>query len=155
MALTLPRLPQLGPRTRKIVKYVGFVLLGLVTFVIAFQLAFPWARVKAKIEEVLSEKYDVSIADIEPGWMPGRVYLKMVTLTTRPTKPTDAKTSFGPIAELEINVGLIAAIRGNLNVDIDAKIGQGRLKGNISASKDGASIDLTGRDLPAANLPII
>lgn len=153
MALNLPRLPQLGPRTRKIVKYVGFVFLALFTFVIALQVTFPWQRVKAKVEEVLSDKYDVTIGELDRGWMPGRLYFKALTLRTRPTKPTDVATTFY-IEELEVDVGLLAAIRGKINVDIDAKIGAGHIKGNIFASKDETSVDLTGRDLPAANLPM-
>ncbi len=153
MALNLPRLPHLGPRTRRIVKYVGFALLALVTFVIALQLTFPWQRVKAKIEELLAEKYDVTIGELDRGWMPGRLYFKALTLRTRPTKPSDVATTFY-IEQLEVDVGLFAAIRGKVDVDIDAKIGAGHIKGNLFASKDETKIDLTGRDLPAANLPM-
>ena len=79
-------LPQLGPRMRKVVKGLAFVLLFLVTFVFAVQMTFPFDRVKQKIVDTLSEKYDVSIGDVERGFMPGKVVFKTVNLKTRPTQ---------------------------------------------------------------------
>ncbi|MBA3463494.1 MAG: hypothetical protein H0T46_26295, partial [Deltaproteobacteria bacterium] len=54
------QLPQLGRRTRLVLRYVGFFLLAVVTFVFALQLTFPYDRVKDKIVEALSTKYDVT-----------------------------------------------------------------------------------------------
>ena len=56
MALQLPNLG-LRPRTRKILSYLGFAVLGLVTFVFAFQMTFPFDRVKDKAVDLLTEKY--------------------------------------------------------------------------------------------------
>lgn len=143
----------LGPRTRLVLRILGFTLLGLVTFVFALQLTFPYHRVKDKIVEALSAKYQVTIGDVERGIIPGRMYFKSVRLESRPEKAGDNITSFY-ISELEVDLGLLALIKGTASVDIDATIGPGHLKGNIAISKSLTSIDLVGTDLPSGSLPI-
>jgi type II secretion system protein N len=143
----------LGPRTRKILRYTGFALLGLVTFVFAFQLAFPFGRVKQRIIDALSDKYDVTIGDVERGFIPGRMYIKALSIRTRPAKADDVATTFY-VEQLEVDLGILALLHGTVAVKLDAKIGPGHLKGTIALSKSNTSIDLTGDDLPAANLPI-
>jgi len=144
---------QLGPRMRKVLRVIGFVLLGLVTFVFALQLTFPYGRVKDKIIEALSTKYDVTIGDVERGIMPGRMYFKNVRLVTRPEKADDNVTSFY-IEQLEVDLGLLALLKQTVSINIDASIKPGHLKGNISISKSMTSIDLEGSDLPSGSLPI-
>ena len=120
MALKLPfRLPQLGPRTRRVLRYVGLTFFALLTFVFALQMTFPYDRVKDKIVEGLSEKYEVTIGAVERGIVPGRVYFKAVTLRTRQTKPDEVVTTFF-IKELEIDAGILPLIGGTIAVDIDA-----------------------------------
>jgi type II secretion system protein N len=157
MAIQLPNVlshfGHLGPRTRKIARYVGFVLVGLVTFVFAFQLTFPFQRVKDKVIDLLSDKYDVTIGDVEGGLIPGRMYFKAVSLRTRATSSDDISTTFY-IEKLEVDIGLFALLRGTAAVKIDAKIGSGHIKGTIALSKDGTAVDLVGEDLPSASLPM-
>lgn len=147
------RPPHLGPRARKVARYGGFALVGLITFIFAFQLTFPFARVKDKVIELLSDKYDVTIGDVERGILPGRMYFKAVSLRTRPSAPDDTPTTFY-IEQLEVNLGLFALLRGTASVKLDAKIGQGHIKGTIALSKDGTNVDLVGDDLPSASLPM-
>ena len=147
------RVPNLGPRARKIVRYGGFALVGLITFVFAVQLTFPFGRVKDKVVELLSEKYDVTIGDVERGILPGRMYFKAVSLRTRPTSVDETPTTFY-VEQLEINLGLFALLRGTASVKLDAKIGPGHIKGTIALSKDGTEVDLVGSDLPSASLPV-
>ena len=147
------RLPNLGPRTRKVLRYAGLVALGVVTFVLAFQLTFPFDRVKDKVVELLSEKYEVAIGSVDRGFVPGRMYFKAVSLRTRPTKAEEVATTFY-IEQLEIDLGLFALLHGTAQVKLDAKIGSGHIKGDIALSKDGTSIDLAGDDLPSASLPV-
>ena len=143
----------LGPRMRRVVRILGFILLGLVTFVFALQLTFPYDRVKDKIVEALSSKYEVTIGDVERGIMPGRMYFKSVTLRSRPEKAEDMATTFF-INELEVDLGLLSLLRSTASVRIDATIGPGHLKGTIALSKSMTSIDLEGSDLPSGSLPI-
>ena len=130
MALPI-RLPNFGPRTRRVLRVAGFVLLFLVTFVFALQWTFPFDRVRDKVVEVLSAKYEVEINGVERGLIPGRVYFKAVTLRTRTTKADDVPTTFY-IERLQVDVGLFALIGGKASVDIDAKIGPGHITGNIA-----------------------
>lgn len=156
MAISLPF--QVGPRTRRVLRYVGYALLAIVTFVFALQLTFPYDRVKDKIIESLSSKYDVTILEVERSIIPGKMYFKSIALRTRPAKSDDPVTVFN-IKELEVNVGLLPLIGGTASVDIDATIGDakngyGHLAGNISISKSKTAIDLEGSDLPSENLPM-
>lgn len=146
-------LPQLGPRTKKIVKIAGFVVLALVTFVFALQLTFPYNRVKDKIVEGLAAKYDVTISSVDRGWLPGRVTFNAVTLRTRPTKSDEVATTFF-IKKLEVSAGIFSLIGGTASVDIDAEIGPGRIRGTVAVSKSKTSIDIEGIDLPSAMLPM-
>jgi type II secretion system protein N len=146
-------LPSLGPRTRKALRIVGYVLLALGTFVLALQLTFPYDRVKAKIEEALSEKYAVNIVSVERGWVPGRVYFNAVTLQTRPTKPEDPVTTVF-INRLEVDVDFLPLLRGAASVNLDAQIGAGHLRGNATISKAGTSVAFEGTDLPSQMLPM-
>jgi type II secretion system protein N len=145
-------LSNLGPRARKVLRYAGFVALGLVTFIFAFQLSFPFDRVKDKAVEALSDKYDVTIGDVERGIIPGRMYFKAVSLRTRAARPGDFVTTFY-IEQLEVDLGLFALLRGTIAVKLDAKIGPGHIKGDIAVSKDGTVVDVVGEDLPSASLP--
>lgn len=147
------RVPHLGPRARKIARYGGFALVGLVTFVVAFQLTFPFGRVKDKVIDLLSDKYDVTIGDVVGGIIPGRVYFKAMTLRTRATNADDVPTTFY-VEQIEVNLGLFALLRGTAQVKIDAKIGPGHLKGTIALSRDGTSVDVVGEDLAGATLPM-
>ncbi|HEX8113851.1 MAG TPA: type II secretion system protein GspN, partial [Kofleriaceae bacterium] len=144
----------LGPRARKLLRYASLVVLALVSFVFALQLTFPYDRVKDAAILALSEKgYDAQIGDVERGILPARVYFKAVTLRTRPTKAGDVATTFY-IEQLEVDLGLLPLLHGTVAVKLDAKIGQGHLKGNLALSKDGTSVHVTGDDLPSANLPV-
>lgn len=152
MGLVMSFLSRLGPRARKLARYLGIAVLGVVTFIFAFQLTFPFDRVKDKVIEALSEKYEVTIGDIERGIIPGRMYFKAVSLRTRPTKVGGVVTTFY-IERLEIDLGLFALLHGTVAIKLDAKIGPGHIKGHVALSKDATSIDIVGEDLPSASLP--
>lgn len=152
MALPI-RLPNFGPRTRKVLRVFAFIFLFLVTFVFALQWTFPFHRVRDKIVEVLSAKYEVEISEVERGLIPGRVYFKSVTLRTRPEKADEVATTFY-IEKLQVDVGLFALLGSKASIDIDAKIGSGHITGNIALSKSMTSIHIDGDNLPSANLPM-
>ncbi|MFN0248701.1 MAG: type II secretion system protein GspN [Kofleriaceae bacterium] len=151
--VTIPRLPQIGPRTKKVLKVVAYIVLALVTFVFALQLTFPYNRVKDKVIEALSSKYDVTISSVERGIMPGKLTFNAVTLRTRPAKADEVATTFF-IKKLEISAGIFALIGGTASVDIDAEIGPGRIRGTVAISKTSTAIDIEGSDLPSAILPM-
>ena len=150
------RIPQLGPRTRKIVRYVGLGFFALVVFVFALQMTFPYKRVKDKLVEALSEKYEVTIGSVDRGFMPGRVYFKAVTLRTRPSKPEEVVTTFF-IKQLELDAGVLSLLGGTISMDMEAQIGAGTLEGSIAIAKFGRGdidVQFVGTALPGDLLPM-
>jgi type II secretion system protein N len=146
----------LGPRTRKIARYAGVTVAAIIVFVFALQMTLPYERAKDKVVDMLADKYDVTIGSVERGWIPGRVYFKAVSLRSRPSQPGEPVTTFY-IEKLEGDLGLFALIRGRVSIDLDAKIGAGHISGNVTGLgffKKGISIDVEGRDLPGASLPM-
>ncbi|MEO6773784.1 MAG: type II secretion system protein GspN [Kofleriaceae bacterium] len=154
--VTAPITQRLGRRGSLVVRYVVIAVIALFAFTLALQATFPYERMKDKVIEGLSAKYDVTIGSVERGWKPGRVYFKAVTLRTRVTQPEEiASTLF--VEKLEVDLSLLSLIGRNISVDLDAKIGAGRIAGNITLpkfGKAGVKIDIAGTDLPGANLPL-
>jgi len=154
--VTSPIAQRLGRRGTLVVRYAAIVLVALFAFTLALQATFPYERMKDKIIESLSGQYDVTIGGVERGWKPGRVYFKAVTLRTRVTKPDETPTTFF-VDKLEVDLGLLSLIKMNISVDLDAKIGPGRIKGNITLpklGKAGVKLDIAGTDLPGGSLPL-
>lgn len=165
MAINLPKLPfklpslpfdRLGPRTRRVLRVVGYIFFALVVFVFALQATFPYERAKGKLIEAMSEKYDVTIGAVERGWMPGRVYFKAVSIRTRQTKPEETVTTFY-IDKLEVDLGILPLVGGTIDVDIEANIGRGTIAGNVRLAKLGRgdiSATVEGNGVPADALPM-
>jgi type II secretion system protein N len=146
----------LSPRVRKILRYVGIGFFAVVVFIFAFQLSFPYNRVKDRVVDALSDKYDVTIGDVERGFIPGRVYFNDVNIRTRPTKPGDPVTTM-LIKRLEVDVGILPLLHGTLRVYVDAKIGTGDLDATVwlpRFGKKGVRFDIEGKDLPGTGLPM-
>nr|HEX4317360.1 type II secretion system protein GspN [Kofleriaceae bacterium] len=159
---------QISHRAQLAIRYLGVAIVGVVVFFFALQWTFPYNRVKERALDVLSEKYDASIAGIERGILPGHFALKGVTLRSRPdpknaTMTLDAKgvpqkvdevpTTFY-IDRIDIDVHLLALLRMTGAADLDIKIGNGHITGSVSASKSDLSIDITGESLPGSSLPL-
>jgi len=151
-------LSRLGPRTRKVLRYAGISVFGLVVFVFALQMSLPVDRARDKLIEALSPQFDITIGSIERGFIPGRIYIKSFALRTRPTKPEEPVTTLF-IDKLRVDVGLMALVGGKLVVDAEAKIGPGTLDAHIAmlglsplASK-GIKVKIDGKDLPSDSLP--
>lgn len=136
-----------------VVKGFGYFLLAIITFIFALQLTFPYHRVKDKVVEVLSAKYDTKIGGIERSIVPGRFTLTDITLRSRPAKSDEVPTTFF-IKSLEIDVGILAGLSQTAEVDIEATIGSGTIAGSISISKDGTKVHIIGADLQANMLPM-
>ena len=67
-------------RRKKLLRWVGYPLLATLTFVFAAHFTFPYQRLRDRIVDALSSEMDVSIGDIGPGWLPGRVHLEKTGL---------------------------------------------------------------------------
>jgi type II secretion system protein N len=158
MAIKLPHLPldRLGPRTRRVLRYAGYALFAIVVFVFALQATFPYERVKDKLIEAMYEKYEVTVGAVERGWMPGRVYFKAFSIRTRQTTPGESVTTVY-IDKLEVDLGVLALLGRAIDVDVEAKLGRGKLAGNVRLEKLGKGnikASFEGDDLPADALPM-
>lgn len=144
---------------RKALKWVGYPLLALLTFVFTLAYTFPYDRLKDKIVEGLSDKYDVKIVSVEPTLVPGTFVINTMVLTTRP-KTADEKPVTILIEEIEVNVGVISAVLwsvdiASIGVDIEAKIAGGALGLEIEHEKGSNTISLAAHTkmLPIGSLP--
>lgn len=142
----------LSSEQKRILRWVGYPLVALLSFVFAFFYTFPYGRLKGKIVEVLSEKYDVSIASIEPTLLPGGMVLDTVMLKTRPESP-DEKPVVIVFQEIELDFGIFAAMRGRLDLDLMASVAGGTIEGSVELGSSGFEADLATEMLPLANLP--
>jgi type II secretion system protein N len=142
----------LGKRSQQLLRILGYVALGLVSFVFALQMTFPYSRVKDRIAEALSAKYDVVIGGVERGFLPGKMILQNVSLKSRPTQPHQTPTLFY-IKELSLDVGVLALIGKKVVVDVEAQLGDGTLTGVVKLSKDDVQLRFASDSLPGASLP--
>ena len=146
------KLPQIGPRARKVLIVVGYVFAGLFAFIYAFHLTFPYDRLKDKGVEALSSKYDVSVGGVERGWLPGSFSLTRVQLRTRPEKAGEVpKLIF--IDRIDVDVALLSVIGGAVDVDVDATMGPGRITGTFTIGKDQLKASVKSRNLPLSDVP--
>lgn len=142
----------IGPRARKALRILGYVLAGLVTFVYSVHLAFPYDRLKDRAVEGLKSKYDVTVGKVERGWLPGDFSLVKVKLITRPTKPTEAPKIIS-VDRIDIDVGVLSMITGSVDVDVDAKLGAGHITGSLNVSKGRIRAQVSSKNLPLSDVP--
>ena len=145
-------LPPIGPRARKALKIAGYVLAGLISFVYAVHLTFPYDRLKDRGVEWLSAKYDVSVQDVERGWLPGDFSLVRVQLRSRPAKAGDPEKRIF-VDRIDVDVGVLSALTGSVDVDIEAALGAGRIDGTISLGGGGIDARFSSRNLPLSDVP--
>lgn len=144
----------LTPNRRLALKILGYVGLGLFTFVLALHYTFPYDRVKDKIEDALSDRYDVTIGSAGPGLIPGHMKLEDVKLATRPERE-DEEPKVLEISSVDINLGVLALIGGDTDVEFEAEVGDGTVEGHIVVSETSMSIDIDTSDMPLESVPFV
>lgn len=149
----------LTSKQKRILAWVGYPLLVLVVFTFTLAYTFPYDRLKDKIVVGLQEKYDVSIASIEPTLVPGTIVIKTIVLRTRPKTP-DEKPVAILIDELEVNVGLISAAfwymdLATVGVEVNAVIEGGTLALEVEHEKGSKTLSVVAstKMLPLESLP--
>lgn len=143
---------QLTQRQKRLLRWVGYPLLGIVTFLYALHLTFPYERVKDKLVETLSERYEVEIMSVERTLLPGGMIMNGVMLRSRPTEP-DAKPAAVFINKLRVDLSLFALLRRRADVDLVAELGGGTIEGNLQATAAEIKVDVFTESLPLANIP--
>lgn len=147
----------LGKRSQLLLRIAGYIALGLVSFLFALQMTFPYSRVKDRVAEALSAKYDVVIGSVERGWLPGKMILKNVSLKTRPTQPNQTPNLLY-IKQISLDLSVLALASMKTVLDIEATIGTGTLTGTVTCAtftcnKDSVKVAFESDSLPGANLP--
>ena len=139
-------------RRKKLLKWVGYPLLAWTTFLFAAHFTFPYERLRDRLVEALGKEFDVSIASIRPGLLPGRVTIEVLSLTTRP-KRDDEKPKTLIIERVDLALGVLALVGRTVSVDVDAKLGGGRLVGDVSYSSSAVTVDLRTEDVSLESVP--
>lgn len=142
----------LTEKQKRILRWLGYPLLALLVFSFTLQLTFPYERVKDKIVEALSEKYDVQIASAEPTFLPGGMVLESILLKSRPTEP-DEQPTIVLIDRLRVDVGLLALLIGRASIDLVADMGDGSVEGNVTVSRSDLAVEFSTEDLPLESIP--
>ncbi len=156
LSVVRDRLMHMSGRRRKIARYVGIGLLALVSFLYTLKFTFPYERVKDRLIETLSERYEVTIGDVGGGFFPGTVVFDDVRLKPRTPTPGE-KTSEIVIDELVVDLGLdfglIGALRKKAVLDIEAELGGGEINADLEISASLVEAHVETQALSLADVP--
>ncbi|MCE9577649.1 MAG: type II secretion system protein GspN [Deltaproteobacteria bacterium] len=142
----------LSPRMKRILRWVGYPLLALVSFVFALQLTFPYDRVAARMKEALMAKYDVTIGEVDRGFWPGTMTISSIGLTPRPTKAGEQPATL-LFSDVHVGVGLLGLLGGTAGIHIDAELGHGEISGTVALSSSTTTLSLVIDDVNAETVP--
>src|SRR5690606_27098660 len=92
---------------------------------------FPYERLRDRVIDELSAKYDVTIAEVGGTFLPGGVVFETVMLRSRPTGPEDKPFAI-LIDEVRLDVSFLALVLGRTDVDLMARMGGGTIEGNVT-----------------------
>ncbi|MCB9557523.1 MAG: type II secretion system protein GspN [Deltaproteobacteria bacterium] len=157
----------LSQRARRMVKWVGYPLFALLSFLICLYVVFPYDRLNDWLCEsfAASGAGTMSIGSIGPSPLAG-VALEDVQITLAPPTPRlqlppslGGKASAPPMPEkrakptriridrAKVKVGLLALITGELKLELDATVFGGGLSGTVTLGDHGSfetDLDLEG-----------
>ncbi len=150
--ISLPALVR-ALRNKPVLRYLGYLLVAVVSFAFALQATFPYGRVKDRIVSELSKRYDVVIGGVERSLIPGRMTLTNVSLKTRPTQPNQTPTLLY-LRRLELDLALLPLLSKKAKLGIEATIGDGTLTGEVMMAKDRVALAFHSDGLPGASLPL-
>ena len=142
----------LGRRGRFALKIGGYALLALVVFVYAIHLTFPYQRVRDKLIESLSAKYDVTIAGVERSLVPGRFSLTGVTLMSRPSVAGQPVTTMY-FKRVEVDLKLLPLLGKRMVAGLDVSVDNGSIAGSVELDGKTTIANFTLKRVPLATLP--
>ena len=125
-------------RQRKIVRWAGMGLLAIASFLVTLKFTFPYDRLKGRLVDALSERYDVTVGDVGSGFLPGTVVFDDVILRSRPTAPGEKSSEIlidELVVDLGLDFGLLGALRKKAVFDIEADLVGGEIQAEIEASE--------------------
>jgi type II secretion system protein N len=137
---------------KKWVQRAGYAVFALLAFVYALHLTFPYGRIEQRLQDWVGDGFDVRVGSAGPGWFPGDLVLTNVSFKTHPTQEGEKPVEF-TIDRVEVDIGLLASMRGNVDIAFDGKVSSGHITGHIVAGKSPAKIYVRSKDVPLENLP--
>jgi type II secretion system protein N len=143
---------ELSARQKKLLAWIGYPLLGFVAFALTITYTFPYERVKDQLVTTLERDYDVTIAKLGPTLVPGGLVIDTMMLETRPDDGEEPAVLV--VDRLRARVGLLRLLTGTVKVDVDVRIGEGRLRADARYGRRGLRARVKSRDMPLARLPM-
>jgi type II secretion system protein N len=128
----------LSGRQRKIARWAGMGLLALASFLITLKFAFPYERMKGRLIDALSEKYDVRVGDVGGGFLPGTIVFEDVVLRSRPESPEEKPSEIVVdelVLDLGLDFGILGALRKKASFDVEAELNGSEIAAEIEMSE--------------------
>jgi type II secretion system protein N len=147
----------LSRRQRAILKWVGYVSLGLVTLVMALHFTFSYERLVDAYAERVSDKYKITYTKVKRGWKPGTFWIENVQIESRRTKPDDKITVIF-LRRLDIDVSLMSVVTNAFSggtADYEATLISGKISGEVTSSNDLFELSMTSKGLPLGDLTFV
>ncbi|MEX1363778.1 MAG: type II secretion system protein GspN, partial [Nannocystaceae bacterium] len=140
---------------RNLRQIVGWGLLGLLFFLVFAWISLPTRALAWRIShEAKTRGYLIDVEDV--SIMPwGTVTLENVRWTYAPTRPDQIPMSL-EIPEVEIDVGMLSLLVGNIDVDLFVEFdggNDGTITGNYYRGGDESSFELRVAEMPLYRVP--
>lgn len=150
------RLMHMSGRDRKIARGVGIGLLAVVSFLYTLKFTFPYERVKDRLIESLSERYEVTVGDVGGGFFPGTVVFDDLRLKPRTETPGEKVSEIvidELVVDLGLDFGLFGALRKKAVLDIEAELGGGEINAALEISASLVEAHVETQALELADVP--
>lgn len=150
------RLTHLSGRQRKVARWAGIGLLAIASFLITLKFTFPYERLKGRLIDALSDRYDVTVGDVGGGFLPGTVVFDDVRLRSRTTAPGEKASEIvidELVVDLGLDFGLIGALRKKAVLDIEAELGGGEITADLEIASSLVEAHIETEALALADVP--
>ncbi|MEO6952194.1 MAG: type II secretion system protein GspN [Polyangia bacterium] len=138
---------ELSPRTRQLLRIVGYPVFAVVVAIVSFSVAVPRDKVRAQLEAMLSQDpsaqqpmglgMDVKAGDLDLSLLGSHVTAENVVLRTRPLRATDKPARF-VLDRVKVGVGIVGAMLGRPTYSFLLDAFSGELVGSIATKGDSA-----------------
>jgi type II secretion system protein N len=137
---------------RNLRRILGWGAVGLAFFVLFAWLSLPTRALAWRIShEAKARGYIVDIEDISISPF-GGITLENVQWTFAPSRPDQIPGKF-VIEEVDIDVGILALLMGNIDVSLEAPLDEGLITARYASDSDESSFGLEISDLPLYGVP--
>jgi type II secretion system protein N len=146
-------LPELSPRVRRVGKWAGYPLFGLVVFLSVLYAALPLDRIKDRLEiEAGTRGFDMQIGRMGSA-LPLGLKAQDVILRTKPTTPGEKPMRLA-VDKVEVHPELLRLLFGRLAASFDVTALGGKVSGMVAPGTD-VTAAVHMRDLDLSQVPNI